>query len=116
MKNFIQGGDVLTVSAPPLGVKSGYPVVIGEIFGVASNDAQAGEVVAVAVEGVFALPKLPGAVATGDKVYWQSAQAAPPKDPGVTKTPDGNKLIGVATQDAAPQATEVIVRLNGAFL
>ena len=36
MKNFIQRGDVITVTAPTGGVTSGQGVLVGNLFGIAS--------------------------------------------------------------------------------
>ena len=51
MKNYIQPGDMLTVTAPA-NVASGAGVLIGSIFGVAANAALSGASMEMAVEGV----------------------------------------------------------------
>lgn len=106
MRNFIQKGDTLDfTSAAP--VVSGQGVIMGDLFGIAATNAEAGASFSAAVVGVFELPKAAGAIAQGARVYWAA-------DPGnVTTTPDGNMLIGAATEAAADGATVVRVRLNG---
>lgn len=109
MRNFVQPGRTLTLTAP-VDVKSGDGVLIGAIFGVANADAQSGEPVDLDVEGVFSFPKISAlAIAEGDKVYWSAV------DKAVNKTASGNTLIGVATTVAANPSATVDVRLNGAF-
>lgn len=69
MKNYIQSGDVITVSAPE-NVTSGDFVAIGELFGFAQADASVGEDVAIATRGVFeAIVMNASAIATGAAVY-----------------------------------------------
>ena len=70
MKNYVQEGDVLTVSAPA-NVLSGAVAIVGSIYGVAAFDALSGADVEVQVEGVFTLTKVTtDVVAVGDKLYW----------------------------------------------
>jgi predicted RecA/RadA family phage recombinase len=106
MKNFVSEGSVVTLIAPH-NVKSGDGVVVGAIFGVAAYDALLGAAVECAVEGVFNLPKLAGALAQGALVYWSASPA------GVAGS--GSKLIGVTTNAAASGDTTVDVRLNESF-
>jgi predicted RecA/RadA family phage recombinase len=107
MRNFIQRGDTLSLTAPT-DAKAGDLVVIGAFAGVAAVDAKAGEAVEVALTGVFALPKTTGiALAAGGKAYWDAAAKA------VTTEDDGNRLIGAATAAALAAATSVNVRLDG---
>lgn len=72
MKNYIQRGDTITVPAPAA-LKSGDGVQIGKLFGIAFTDAASGEDVALAVSGVYALPKSAGVLAVGDEVEWSSS-------------------------------------------
>lgn len=105
MRNFVQDGRSLTVTAPAA-VASGELVIVGSIVGVAVADADSGAPVALCTEGVFELPKeTPLVIAQGDTVYWDVANA------NVDKT-DTNTLIGVATEDAASAATVVRVKLT----
>ena len=110
MKNFVQPGDVLTMTATAA-VGSGDGVQIGSVFGVALTDAAIGEDVALSVVGVFELPKTAADdIAVGEKVYWDAGTAE------VTDSDAAGDLIGVAVAVAAAGATTATVRLNGAFL
>lgn len=109
MKNFIQPGGTLTLTAP-YAVTSGQGALVGAIFGVAVKDtanAVAGEFV---TEGVFSLTKATGAAWTvGALLYWDNTNR------NVTTTSSGNTKIGVATAAADSAATVGNVRLNGAW-
>lgn len=109
MRNFVQPGENLTLTAPAA-VVSGQPVKIGRIVGIATGDAPAsGEVVLVTV-GVFDLPKVAAeALAAGDPIYLRAS------DNLVTGVASGNTLIGVATAPSANPSATARVRLNGSF-
>jgi len=51
MKNFIQRGDVITVTAPTGGVTSGQGVLVGNLFGIAATTVAEGENVEIATAG-----------------------------------------------------------------
>jgi predicted RecA/RadA family phage recombinase len=106
MKNFVQDGDVVTVTAPAGGVKSGDPILVGALFGVCATDAAEGADVEIATEGVFDLPHA-GGIAAGAAAYWDVSEAE------TTATGAGNLLIGVATETAGGAATIARIRLNG---
>lgn len=109
MKNYIQPGNTLTLTAP-VEIISGAVVIIGSIIGVANGAAANGAAVDVDTVGVFRLPKVSAlAIAAGDKVYYDSATKL------VNKTAGGNTLLGVATEAAANPSANVPVRLNGVF-
>ena len=59
MKNFIQPGDVVTVTTPAGGVTSGQLVIVAAIVGVAATTQLAGADVELATTGVFDLAKNP---------------------------------------------------------
>lgn len=109
MRNHVQPGNTLTLTAPAE-IISGGVVIVGSIIGVANGDAANGAPVDVDVVGVFRLPKVSAlAIAAGDVVYWDSANKL------VTKTASGNTKLGVATEVAANPSGNVAVRLNGSF-
>lgn len=109
MRNHVQPGNTLTLTAPAE-IISGGVVIVGSIIGVANGDAANGAPVDVDVVGVFRLPKVSAlAIAVGDVVYWDSANKL------VTKTASGNTKLGVATEAAANPSANVAVRLNGSF-
>ena len=109
MKNYVQAGDNLTLTAP-YDVSSGDGALIGSIFGVAAGDADSGDEVDIVTVGVFTLPKTSAlAISVGDKLYWDEGEKA------VNKTPTDNTLIGVAVSAAVNPSATVEVRLNGSF-
>jgi len=109
MRNYIQPGNTLTLTAPAE-IASGAVVIVGSIIGVANGDAENGAPVDVDTVGVFRLPKVAAlAIAAGDKVYWDAGAKL------VTKTAASNTLLGVATEAAANPSPNVSVRLNGSF-
>ena len=73
MKNFVQEGDVVTVTAP-YAVTSGGGVLVGaNLFGVATSDIGNGAAGEIAVEGVFDLVKTFALVITiGDRLFWDN--------------------------------------------
>ena len=71
MKNYIQEGRLITITAATGGVTSGQGVLVGNLFGVAAKTATEGESVEIATVGVYELPKLASAViAAGARVAW----------------------------------------------
>lgn len=111
MKNYVQPGNTITVTAPAQ-VGSGDGVLIGAIFGVAAGAAANGAPLELTLVGVFDLPK-EGAQAwtPGDRVYWDDPNKR------TTKTVAGHTLIGVAVDAVGGGPDELVgrVRLNGAF-
>lgn len=109
MKNYVQPGDTLTLTAP-YAVASGAGLLVGSIFGVATAAAASGDTVEAAVAGVFDLAKATGAAWTvGARIYWDDTAK------NCTTTASTNKLIGVAVAAAASGDTVGRVRLSGAF-
>lgn len=107
MKNFVQRGETVTVTAPIGGINSGAGVLVGALFGVAAFTAAEADDVEIGTMGVFDLPKATGAIAQGAKVYWDDTAKS------VTTTATNNSLIGVAVAAAGTSAATVRVRLNG---
>ena len=111
MKNYVQPGKTITLTAP-YAVASGDGLLVGSVFGVAAGTAALSEAVETAVEGIYDLKKVASqAWAAGDRIYWDNTAKQ------TTKTLTANTLIGVATEAVAGGATDLIgrVRLNGAF-
>jgi len=109
MKNYVQPGNTLTLTAPAA-ILSGGVVIVGSIIGVSNGDAANGAPVDVDTVGVFTLPKIAAqAIAAGAIVYWDSDDAL------VTTAATDNTKLGVATQAAPNPSASVTVRLNGAF-
>ena len=110
LKNFIQEGRTITLTAP-YAVTSGSGLLVGSIFGVASNDAASGTDVETSTIGVFSLSKTSAQAWTqGVLIYWDDTNKV------CTTTSSTNKLIGTATLAAANPSSTGYVRLNGAFI
>ncbi|MFN8828870.1 MAG: DUF2190 family protein [Labrys sp. (in: a-proteobacteria)] len=111
MKNYVQPGNTITLTAP-YAVTSGDGLLVGSIFGVATRTAALGETVETTLVGVFDLTKVGSqAWAAGAKVYWDNTNKR------CTTVATDNTLIGVATETVASGTGDVVgrVRLNGAF-
>ncbi|EEX12485.1 conserved hypothetical protein [Citreicella sp. SE45] len=111
MKNYVQPGGTLTLTAP-YAVTSGDGLLVGSIFGVAAGDAASGATVEAALTGVFDLTKIGSQAWTvGAKVYWDDTNKR------CTTVATDNTLIGVAVEAVAGGAGDTIgrVRLNGTF-
>lgn len=109
MRNFIQPGKVLTMTAPSGGVVSGGFVKIGAIFGVAAVTAAVGQSFELSTGEVYELPKTSAeAWAIGDVIYATSAGI-------MTTVSSGNTKVGVAVAVAANPSGSGLVRLNDNF-
>ena len=111
MKNYVQPGNTLTLTAPH-DVISGDGLLVGSIFGVASGAAAIAEPVETALVGVFDITKVGSQAWTvGAKVYWDDSNKR------CTTVATDNTLIGVAVEAVAGGAGDTIgrVRLNGSF-
>lgn len=114
LKNFIQPGNTLTLTAPAA-LAAGDGFLVGSIFAVAAGAAESGADVEGVLVGVFSLPKATGTGSgwsQGTKLYWDPTAAGGAK---VTATADTDSVsIGVAAADAADGSATAAVRLNGA--
>lgn len=91
--NAVQPGDVITITAGA-DITSGSVVKVGQILGVALTDIDNGSTGAVAIRGVFTVPKVSGAViAQGESLTWDVSvskfddNAASPATGDVTGAP-----------------------------
>lgn len=107
MKNFIQSGENITLTAAA-DVASGSGVLVGSLFGVATGDAKLGDPVTIVRRGVFALEKTAAqAWGVGAKVFWNDTAKE------CTTVASGNTLIGLAVQSAADPSDTGVVLLDG---
>jgi len=107
MKNYIQEGDVVTLTAP-YAVSSGGGALVGTVFGVAVTDIANGVVGQFQREGVFDITALTtDVIAQGAKVYWDNTNKR------VTGTASTNALIGAALVAKANGDTTCRVLLDG---
>lgn len=107
MRNFIQDGNTVTFTVPAGGCKSGQPLLVGALFGVAAYDAVEAASGELTVEGVFELDKDASVIGEFTAVYWDDTAKK------ITVTVGTNKLIGAAIAAAGGSAATVKVRLNG---
>jgi predicted RecA/RadA family phage recombinase len=94
---------------PTSAVSQGDVIVQGELVCVANRDIAANELGALAVEGVFALPKATisgSALTVGTKLYWDAVSDV------VTTTSSSNKTVGYVATAAATDDATVDVKLG----
>lgn len=104
MNNYIQSGDILTVTAPA-DVTSGQLIKVGGIIGVCASDAASGAQVEVQTVGVFGLPKATGFVpAAGDVAFFDFGSDNRLESAGVA--------VGVYTHSALTGDTQARVKLD----
>ncbi|WP_208350399.1 DUF2190 family protein [Pseudaestuariivita rosea] len=109
MKNYVQAGENITVTAEAAAT-SGDGVRVGTLFGIASGVAEIGDSLVLVTEGVFEMPKVAtDDMAVGAAVYWRSSDGL------VTTTASGNTKVSVAIMAAGNPSSAVRVRLNGTF-
>lgn len=109
--NYLGAGKTLeyTNASPSARVASGAVVVVGSCVGVALGDIEPQATGAVALEGVFSIPKVADQpLSAGQIVGWDSAQAR------TTAALSDKQLRGlVVMRDAALDAAHVDVKLTG---
>lgn len=115
--NFVQDGKVIDFTAAGT-ITSGQVVPLQHAVGIALGDAVSGETVAVAIEGVFTVPKVSAAViAAGESLTWDvSANASAGAFDDNLATPATGDVTGaaaVAFQSAGNGATTLDVMFTG---
>lgn len=112
MKNFVQPGVNITVTAP-YALTAGDGCLVGILFGIAAgtylNGATDAELV---TEGVFDITALSTDTASGSTLvaaYWDNTNKR------ITTTASGNTKVGVIVAAKASGETTARVRLNAAF-
>lgn len=113
MKNYIQDGDRLTwTNGTGSDVAAGAPVVIGNLIGVACVAIANGASGAVAMEGVFTLPKATGSAWTaGSRLLWDASAAR--FDVGTATPATGDVSVCCVAWGAAASAdTTGLVKIN----
>jgi predicted RecA/RadA family phage recombinase len=109
MKNFIQKGEVVTVTAPAT-VASGDLVTVGLLVGVAVHDAASGSPVEIQTTGVFRVKK---ATSQAWATVGLAIYVVPGTGTATTATTAGNVLIGTNVETELAAAAIGTVRLNG---
>lgn len=109
MRNYVQPGKTLTLTAPDGGVVAGKFYKIGSIFGVAAQSAAEGELFDLETGGVYDLPKTSAQAWTvGAAIYADSNGI-------MTTTSTDNTKVGAASEAAANPSGFGRVRLNDNF-
>lgn len=110
MKNYVGEGKTITITAGGT-ISSGDVDAIGTgLVGVAMNDATSGQAVVYALEGVFTLAKITGAINAGDVLDWDVSALAVGK--AITPAAGDVENFGVAMEAAASGAATVKVKLT----
>jgi len=111
MRNYVQPGDVITVTAPA-DVASGVLIKVGMIVGVTQYAALSGQPVEISTTGVFDLAKTSAqAWATvGLPIYF-----IPGSGLLTTANTSGNQFVGVNVETAANPSGTGRIRLNPAY-
>jgi predicted RecA/RadA family phage recombinase len=108
MRNYVQPGGTITVTAPA-NVSSGDVVVVGALVGVAAFDASQNDQVEITTEGVFTLPKKStDVVAAGNLLYWDAVNHYLTLTAGTGSKP----LAGAAVAAAGNGITTVNMKLG----
>jgi len=105
---FIHDGKSIDYT-PGADVAAGDVVVQNDLLGVAKLDIAANTLGALAVTGVFDVPKATGAgtaIGAGAKVYWNATAKQ------ATTTATGNKYLGKTVKAAVDADATVRVRLK----
>jgi predicted RecA/RadA family phage recombinase len=108
-KTYIQPGDVVTVTAPAGGVKSGDVLVVGNLIGICNIDAVEGAETELSLTGVWELPKATGQINAGAAVFFDNVTG----HNVVNASGAGLFPLGVAVKAAGTNDATVRVRLNG---
>ncbi|MDF2140853.1 DUF2190 family protein [Paenirhodobacter sp. CAU 1674] len=109
MKNYVQGGDLIAVTAAAA-VASGAGVKIGSLFGVAQNTAAIGDSLVLVTTGVIDLAKAGSEAWTvGADIYWDDTAKV------ATTTATDNTKVGVAVAAAGAADATGRLRLNGSI-
>lgn len=113
-QNYIESGEVKDHVLSGT-VTSGAIVEIGDMVGVALGSGVSGDTVAVALEGVFEVPKVTGSgksFTLGQKVYSNGAGSVTPSATDGGSPAVDYKLAGYAWIAASTSATTVQVKLG----
>jgi predicted RecA/RadA family phage recombinase len=109
MKNYVQEGSVVTLTAP-YNVASGAGAKIGSIIAIACSTIASGVTGEFKTDGVFTVNKTSAQAWTeGLKIYWDDTAKE------FTSTSSSNTLCGVAVAAAANPTATGVLRLNGSF-
>jgi predicted RecA/RadA family phage recombinase len=105
MKNFIQQGRSIEITAP-YAATTGGGMLLGTLFGVVADTVGSGATAEIVIEGVFDIAKDASVFSAGDLVYWDDTNKV------VTSTATGNRTVGRAIQAQLTGDATCRVHLN----
>ena len=112
-RNFKQEGAVIAYTATA-NVANGAVVKIGNVLGVALSAIANGATGQVRLEGVFSVPKVPGAVIVqGESLTWDVSAAAFDDNLAVPATGDVTGPVAHAWESSGNGATSLLVKFTG---
>lgn len=112
--NYVQEGKVIQWTNGGSAVVSGQVVRIGKILGVALANIAGSATGSVAIEGVFTVPKVSGAViAQGENLTWDASAAAFDDNAATPATGDVTGAPAVAMEAAGNGVTSFDVKFTG---
>lgn len=110
-KKFSQSGDTLEFTAAAT-ITGLIPVVVGQQIGMPIKSGVSGDVITMAMEGVFSVPKVSGAIiAQGESVIWDSSVSAFDDNAATPAAGDVSDAC-TAWEAAGAGVTEMLVKLN----
>ena len=113
MKNYLQPGRTMSFTAAAA-FASGAVVAIGNVLGVAAGDVAQGAQGELALDGVFTVPKVTGAViAKGESVTWDASAGAFDDNLATPAAGDITGAAAFAFEAAGNGATTVAIRFTG---
>lgn len=113
MKNFTQEGETITITAGAAYI-SGQVVALGNVIGIATSAIANGASGEVALEGVFTVPKVSGAViAQGETLTWDVSAAAFDDNAATPASGDITGASSFAFEAAGNGVTSIQVRFTG---
>ncbi|WP_444909319.1 capsid cement protein [Microbulbifer sp. TRSA005] len=113
--NFVQDGRMLdfTNNTSAL-IASGQVLAVGAVLGVAMDDIAVGESGVIAIEGVFTVPKVSGAViGQGELLTWDVSAAAFDDSTATAATGDITGPTAFAAEAAGDGVTSLAVKFTG---
>lgn len=113
--NYVQPGDVIPFTVPSATTITANSVVkVGQTLGVALEGGTAGDVIQVAMSGVFTCPKVSAAVIkAGEKLVWDVSATAFDDNLATPATGDVSGESVIAFEDAAATTTTLKVKFLG---
>lgn len=113
--NHVQPGKVLAyTNGTGAAITSGSVVAVGQLLGVALANIAIGATGSVAIDGVFTVPKVTGAVIkAGESLVWDASAAKFDDNLAAPASGDIGGAAAVAFEDAGNGATVLNVKFTG---